>query len=79
VVCVGCGWLGLRAAYPFVTAAQWRADNDRLERQLLRYKLQNQRDRLEIEKLQTPEGLEQRARERGWVKPNELRLIVPSD
>jgi cell division protein FtsB len=78
-VCVSGGLLGLKAAYPFVTAARWRADNDDLERQLQRYRIQNQRDEREIKMLETPDGIARAARQLGYVQPGERRLRIPAD
>jgi hypothetical protein len=78
-VCVGCGWLGLKAAYPFVTAGHWRAANDDMERQLKRYRIKNQHDEREIKMLETPEGILRAARRLGYVQQGERRLHIPHE
>ncbi len=67
----------MRAAVPFVTADQWRAANDALERKVLRYRIQNQRDALEIKAMETPQGIERAARRLGYMLPDERPLRVP--
>lgn len=78
LVCLSCGWLGVQAATPFRTAARWRAANDELERAVRRCRIHNQRDALEIEMLNTPEGIEQAARKLGYVAPGEHPLRLSS-
>jgi len=77
LVCVFCGWLGMQASAPFVTAAKWRADNDAKERALRRCRIQNQRDEIEIKMMETPQGIMQAARRLGYVLPNERPLRIP--
>ncbi len=75
-----CGlslWLGLIAARPFQAAAALRARNDNLERQLLRYRLQNQRIEKETIGVQTRAGLIYAARKLGYVWPGERPLRIP--
>ncbi len=79
LACLGSVWLGLKAAYPFVTASHWRAANDDIERQVMRYRIQNQRDEREIRMLDTPQGIMRAARQLGYVDPNERPLRVPTD
>ena len=79
LACVGSAWLGLKAAYPFVTAAHWRAANDDIERRVRRYRIQNQRDEREIRMLDTPQGIMRAARQIGYVDPGERPLRVPAD
>lgn len=75
-ICLSCGWLGVRAAVPFRTAARWQASNDALEQDLHRFRIRNQRDEREIQALQTREGLEQAARRLGYVMPDEHPLRI---
>ena len=77
LVCLTCGWLGVRMAYPFVLADHWRIPNDALERQVLRLRLQNQRAEREIRLQDTNEGIVHAARSMGWVGPNEQSLRIP--
>lgn len=80
-LCSVCGaslWLGVVAAHPFVMADRWKAENDRLARELLRCRLQNQRDEREVRALQTPQGLKRAARELGFVEKQEHRLRIPN-
>jgi cell division protein FtsB len=79
LVCVGCGWLGVKAAYPFVMAARWRTANDDLERQLKRYRISNQHAEREIKMLETPEGIIRAARRLGYVRQGERRLRIPNE
>jgi len=72
-----CGWLGLQASRPFAKVAKSRADNDKIEQQVHLYELQNQRDQREIAAMHTKEGIEQAARKRGYIYPNEHRLRLP--
>jgi hypothetical protein len=79
LLCLAAAWLGVQAAYPFVTAAHWRAANDDLERQVHRYHIQNQRDEKEIRMLDTRQGVISAARQLGYVEPNEVSMRVPAD
>jgi hypothetical protein len=69
--------VGVQAAYPFVLADRLRRENDEVERDVHRYRLQNQRVQKEIKALETPEGVTDAARKLGWVLPGESRLHIP--
>jgi len=75
--CLLSAWQGMLAARPFLLAAHLRDANDDLERQILIYRLQNQRARKEIKTLETQQGFEREARKLGWQRPNERRLRIP--
>jgi hypothetical protein len=77
VVCLVFGWQGVQAAHPFLLASRLRNDNDQVEREILRLRLQNQRAIKEIKVLETPQGVEREARKLGWVLPKEQRLRIP--
>jgi hypothetical protein len=77
LVGLACSWLGVEAAHPFLLAANLRARNDELEREMLRYRLQNQRAEKEIRALETDQGIMNSARLRGYVLPGEQKLRVP--
>jgi cell division protein FtsB len=79
IVCPLSMWQGAVAARPFVFASEMRAQNDRLYKQVLQYKLQNQRTERSIRMLERPQGIEREARKLGYVKPNEQRLRIPDD
>lgn len=79
LVCTLCGWLGAQATHPFALAGQWRDENDRIERQMLRYRLENQRQEKELKALETPEGIEREARKYGFVRPQEQKLRIPGN
>ncbi|MCS6775432.1 MAG: septum formation initiator family protein [Chloroherpetonaceae bacterium] len=78
LICSLFVWLGVQAAYPFRLAAQLRQENDAIEREVHRYRLQNQRLQREVEALSTREGVIRAARRYGWVLPGETRLLLPS-
>lgn len=71
-------WLGVQAAHPFLLAAQLRQENDAIEQEVHRYRLQNQRLQREVEAMSTREGVIRAARRYGWVLPGETRLVLPS-
>lgn len=77
LTCLLFGWLGIQAAYPFVLAAKLRSENDDVEREMHRYRLQNQRVQKEIKALGTRDGVIRAARRHGWVLPGETRLHIP--
>ncbi len=79
VVCLVFGWQGVLAAHPFLLASRLRADNDQVEREILRLRLQNQRVVKEIKALDTPQGIQNEGRKQGWVLPGEQRLRIPQD
>jgi hypothetical protein len=78
LTCLLFGWLGIQAAYPFVLAERLRADNDEIEREVHRYRLQNQRIQKDVKALETREGVIGAARKLGWVLPGETRLHITS-
>lgn len=75
--CLGCALFGILAARPFLLAQQLRTQNDAIEREMLTYRLQNQRMERTVKALTTEAGVEREARKLGYVRPNELRLRVP--
>ncbi|HZP80822.1 MAG TPA: septum formation initiator family protein [Chthonomonadaceae bacterium] len=77
LVCLVFGWQGVQAAHPFLLAARLRSENDRIEREIHRYRLENQRAIKEIKEMETPEGIERAGREMGLVQPGEQRLRIP--
>jgi hypothetical protein len=77
LVCTGGGWLGVLAARPFQKAAEVRAGNDRVEREVLHLKKQNQDAEKEIQALDTREGAILAARRLGWLMPGERHLHIP--
>jgi hypothetical protein len=77
LTCLLFGWIGVQAAYPFVLTERLRRDNDDVERDVHRYRLQNQRLQKEVKALETRDGVISAARKLGWVLPGEARLHIP--
>jgi hypothetical protein len=77
LACLGGGWLGVQAAHPFLRAAEIRAKNDLVDREVHRLKQKNQDADKEIQALDTREGVILAARKLGWVMPGERHLHIP--
>jgi cell division protein FtsB len=77
VFCLAVGWLGAVAARPFVLAARMRAENAKIEREILAMKQENQNLRKSIAALNTDAGREREARRLGYVRVGEVRLLIP--
>lgn len=67
-------YMGVQAGIPACTLARWRASNNRIQREVLAYKLQNQRLRTRIRALGSSYGVENSARALGYVKQGERPL-----
>lgn len=71
------GWAGAVAARPFVLAARMRAENAKIEREILAVKQENQSLRLSTTAMKTNSGREREARRMGYVRAGEVRLLIP--
>ena len=72
--CLLSGSLGMAARRPFILAADTRASNEKLARQYMMLKYETQRLERQAAEMKTPQGMERKAREKGYVKPNETRI-----
>ena len=70
-------WLGTSFARPFLMAADMAKENERLEKQSMEMQTQQQELRKEHAILNTDAGMEREARRKGYLKPDEVPLIVP--
>jgi len=77
-ICVFSAWIGLKAAYPFVSAATVREQSTIWEARIKRDQLTIQRMQREIAATRNHEGAIIAARRLGWVLPNERPLRVPN-
>jgi cell division protein FtsB len=86
-ICVGFGTVaasvyaapvGYKILYPYQLSAQLRREADALERQLLQQREKNSRLRRDIERLETPAGIEEEARKITWRRPDEIVYYVPA-
>lgn len=78
LVCVLSAWVGLTAAYPFVSAANVREQSAIWEARVRRDQLTIQQMRREIAATKNREGAITAARRLGWVLPSERPLRVPN-
>lgn len=74
--CIALCWLGVVTRRPFIIAARMKADNEKLNQRVLAVKLHNQRLRRDVAALETDAGKEREARRLGYLKENEVPLIV---
>ena len=70
-------WLGSSFARPFLMAADMAKENERLEKQSMEMQIQQQQLRKDHALLGTDAGMEREARRKGYLKPDEVPLIVP--
>ncbi len=75
--CLLMAWLGIVVRRPYLVADGMMAENRTLEKQANEIKIRNQRLRKEVAALQTPQGMEREARRLGFVKKNEVPLVIP--
>ena len=71
LACLLCLFLGAQAAAPFMDADSLARANDSVAAQVKRLQLQNQRDERAIALAKTNAGIERKARESGWMRPEE--------
>jgi hypothetical protein len=62
---------------PFAVAAEMRAENARIEQRVLQEKLTSQVKRKQLRAMQSDAGMEREARRLGYVRKDELPLIIP--
>jgi hypothetical protein len=74
--CIALCWLGTVTRRPFIIAARIKAENDKLNQRVLTVKLKNQRLRRDVAALETDAGKEREARRLGYLKENEVPLII---
>ena len=70
-------YLIAQAASPFRDAEKLARDNDLVAAQVKHIQLQNQRDERAIALAKTNAGIERKARESGWMRPEERRFRIP--
>src|SRR5687768_190480 len=71
------GWLGSSFARPFLMAADMAKENVRLEKQSMEMQIQQQELRKDHALLNTDAGMERESRRKGYLKPDEVPLIIP--
>ena len=76
-VCLLCAFLGAQAASPFLDADRLGRENDKVAKDIKRLQLQNQREEREIALAKTNAGIDRKARESGWMRPEERRFRIP--
>lgn len=77
VCAVALGWVLMAFGRQYVQFYGMRRDNDRVRRDVLVMKAQQQRLRIEQATLTTPQGMEREARRLGYLRDGEARLSVP--
>ena len=77
LACLLCLFLGAQAASPFIDADSLARSNDAVAAQVKRLQLQNQRDERAIALAKTNVGIERKARESGWMRPEERWFRIP--
>jgi hypothetical protein len=75
--CALTGWLGLVFCRQYAQFFVIRAENERINRQILAMKATQQHLRREQAILATDAGMEREARRLGYLKQGEARLSVP--
>ena len=73
------GWLGSAFARPFIKAGDMARENERLERQTMEAEIEQQELRKRQAILKTNSGMEREARRLGYVRSNEVPLIIPEE
>jgi hypothetical protein len=71
------GWFGSAFARPFLKAGAMARENERLEKQSFELAIKQQDLRKQHALINTDSGMEREARRRGYMKANEVPLIIP--
>ncbi|SRR5258708_10371228 len=78
LVCLALIWMGAVLRKPFLIADRMREDNNRLERKAMDLKIDFQNKEKELASLEARGGMEKEARKLGYVKKDEVLLVIPN-